>query len=148
MRTFRFNLEKVLRLRKHTEKDWEIKLGEIVSTCNNVQRKISSLEIERAENFKEFILQKNGLEYLQLAERYFSRIAVEKNSLHKELEELQQRKEKIQEEYMKASREAKVIEKLKERKAEQYYRKQMQEEIKELDDINTQGAVRSRALQV
>lgn len=148
MRTFRFNLEKVLRLRKHTEKDWEIKLGEIVSTCNNVQRKISSLEIERAESFKEFILQKNGLEYLQLAERYFSRIAVEKNSLHKELEELQQRKKKIQEEYLKASREAKVIEKLKERKAEQYYRKQMQEEIKELDDINTQGAVRGRALQV
>ncbi len=148
MRAFRFNLEKILRLRKHTEKGWEIKLGEIVSKCNNVQRKISSLEIERTKNFKKFILQKNGLAYLQLAERYFSRIAVEKSSLHKELIELQQQKEEIQEEYLKASRAAKVIEKLKERKAEQYYREQMQEEIKELDDINTQSAVRSRSVQV
>ncbi len=148
MRTFQFNLEKILRLRKHTEKNWEVKLGEVVSKCNNIQRKITSLEDERSESFKEFILQKHGLEYLQLAERYFSRIAVEKNSLHKELELLQQQKQEIQEEYLKASRKAKVIEKLKERKAGQYYRKQVQEEIKELDDINTQGAVRGRALQV
>ncbi len=148
MRAFRFNLEKVLRLRKHNEKSWEIKLGEIVGRCNSVQREIGTLEKERIRSFEKFNLQQRGIEYLQLTERYFNRLAAEKRTLMKNLDELLLKKGEIQKEYLKASRKATVIEKLKERKAEQYYREQMKEEMKELDDINTQGAVRNRAQQV
>ncbi len=146
MRKFQFNLEKILRLRKHDEKKWEVKLGEIVSKCNNVQRKIRLLEHERTESFKKFRLQDNGMEYLRLTDLYFSKIAAGKEALNSELNTLMTEKKEIQKEYLKASRKRKVIEKLKEKKAEQYYRKQVLEEIKELDDINTQAAVRSRLL--
>ena len=145
MRTFQFNLEKVLRLRKYKEKNWKIKLGEVVSKCNMAQKKISFLEDERKKSFKKFSLQKNGIAYLRLMERYFGKISSNQKLLRAELERLAVQKESVQKEYLKASRERKVIEKLKERKAEQYYRKQMLEEIKELDDINTQAAVRKRA---
>ncbi len=144
MKRFQFNLEKILRLRMYNEKNWEIRLGEVVSKCNRVQREIRSKEYERVNSFKKFRLRQKGIDYLKSSELYFSKLEADRFKLKNQLEELNKERIAVQKEYLKASKERKVIEKLKERKSESYYREQFINEIKELDDINTQAAVRNR----
>ena len=59
----------------------------------------------------------------------------------------EQEREKIQKEYLEASRDRKVLSKLRERREAQYAKERKLEEVKEIDDINTGRAaiVRSRA---
>lgn len=144
MKRFRFNLEKVLALREENEKNWEIKLGEVVSSVNNVKREINSIEHSKREHFKDFSLSKEGLEYLQMTELYFRKMEDDRKRLMSELEDLSIKRAEVQREYLKALNEKKVIEKLKERRAAEYYKEQMLSEIKELDDMATGIAARVR----
>jgi flagellar FliJ protein len=45
--------------------------------------------------------------------------------------------EKVREKYLQAAKERKVLDKLKERRADEYYEKQKDEEFKTMDDLNT-----------
>ncbi len=142
MKRFRFNLEKILKLREENEKDWEIKLGKVVSRCNSVMREMKSIDRSRREQFSKFRLSLGGLEGLQAAELYFRKMETDKKRLEAELEKLNEERAEVQKEYMKASNDRKVIEKLKERKSREYYKAQLIAEIKEIDDLNTQAAAR------
>ncbi len=144
MKRFRFSLEKVLALRENNEKNWKLKLGEAVSKVNSVKREIKRIESSHREHFRDFNLAKEGLEYLQVTELFFKKMDDESRRLNEKLEELTIEREKIQKEYIKASNERKVIEKLKERRESEYYKEQMLSEIKEIDDLTTGSYGRAR----
>ncbi len=144
MKRFQFSLEKVLALRENNEKNWKIKLGEAVSKVNSVKREIKRIETSHREHFKDFRLSIEGLEYLQVAELFFKKMDNDRRRLDKRLVELTAEREKIQKEYIKASNERKVIEKLKERREAEYYKEQMLSEIKEIDDLTTGSYGRAR----
>ncbi len=147
MKRFRFNLERVLTLRKYIEKNREIKLGTIISKCNVIQNRIKLLEQNRISHFRNFKLQNGGIDYLQTLERYFNKLEADRLEFSSELASLNEEKERAQEEYLEASRRRKTIEKVKEKKEQNYYREQLIEESKELDDIGTQFAVRNQLRQ-
>ncbi len=50
--------------------------------------------------------------------------------------------EKVRARYLEASKERKVLDKLKDRRAKEYYDHQRDEEFKAVDDMNTAAAVR------
>ncbi len=121
MKRFRFNLERVLTLRKYIEKNREIKLGTIISKCNVIQNRIKLLEQNRTSHFRNFKLQNGGIDYLQTLERYFNKLEADRLEFSSELASLNEEKERAQKEYMEASRRRKTIEKVKENKEKKYY---------------------------
>ena len=46
MKRFKFNLERLLKIREHEEHEWEIKLGKAVSECVRIQTEIESRQSE------------------------------------------------------------------------------------------------------
>ena len=56
------------------------------------------------------------------------------------LEEKRKEMEKVRARYLEASKERKVLDKLKERRAQEYYDQQRDEEFKTVDDLNTSAA--------
>ncbi|RKX91868.1 MAG: hypothetical protein DRP59_06775 [Spirochaetes bacterium] len=137
MKRFQFKLDKVLALRENNEKNWKIKLGEVVSKMNRVRGEMKRIEQSHRQHFKDFSLEKEGLEYLKVAELYFRKMEEDLKNLGERMEELTLEREEIQQEYIKASNDRKVIAKLKDRREAEYYKEQKLSEIKEIDDLTT-----------
>ncbi len=152
MRRFHFKLEKLLELRKNTEREWELKLARISGICINLQNKIDSLDEEKKKISRlipESSVNKEENVLLDIANRrarenYVSRLVLETGKLKKELDEKEKERRKIKEGYLKASRERKVLDKLKEKKADDYYKEQLGEEQAVMDDVASRLSERNR----
>ncbi len=144
MKRFRFNLEKLLELRVYDEKGWEIKLGQIVSKCNIMERRIRGYESDKSITFFKFNLKNSGIDMLHLSENYLQKLNYEINQSELKLDSYKSEKQKIQAEYIKASNKRKILDKLKSKEELAYYKKQAVEEMKEIDDISIGIALRKR----
>ncbi|RKX88491.1 MAG: flagellar export protein FliJ [Spirochaetes bacterium] len=144
MKRFRFNLEKLLELRVYDEKGWEIKLGQIVSKCNTMERRIRGYESDKKITFFKFNLKNSGIDMLHLSENYLQKLNYEINQSELKLDSYKSEKQKIQAEYIKASNKRKILDKLKSKEELAYYKKQAVEEMKEIDDISIGIALRKR----
>jgi flagellar FliJ protein len=149
MRRFRFKLEKVLELRKNTEREWELKLARISGICINLKSKIEALKEEKSRisamtvetgEQNSLLLDMSGR---KARENYVSRLTMEIGKLNRELEEREQERSEVKEGYLKASRERKVLDKLKEKKADDYYKEQLGEEQSITDDVASRMSVRN-----
>jgi flagellar FliJ protein len=144
MKRFRFNLEKLLELREYDERNWEIKLGQIVSRCNIVERRIKDYESDKIKTFFKFNLKSSGIEMLQISESYLQKLNYEISQSNLNLDSYKSEKKKIQTKYNEASNKRKILEKLKSKEELAYYKGQALEEIKEIDDISIGIALRKR----
>ena len=144
MKQFRFNLEKLLDLRKYDEKKWEVTLGQIVSKCNAVEYSISNLKSDRREAFLKYKLHGSGIELLQISEMYINKLNYDISQAQLRLQSFLMEKKKIQNEYIEVVNRRKVLDKLKEKEELNYYKKQTLEEMKEIDDMSTGIALRKR----
>ena len=143
MRRFRFGLEKILKLRMYREREWELKLAEVTGECNRLRRVIDDTEAEKRSVLRWRIEYGEGIDGWRLAELYVQRLSGRSARAKAELETAERRRAEVQQQYLEASMKRKVLENLKERKAGEYRRIQLQEEIKTIDDINTgRSAVR------
>lgn len=140
MRKFHFSLERLLRLREHKEKDWEIKLGEATGRCVRTRHAIN----DREEKHRRVLADRVGQsrETLMAAELYMRRMRLEAAQLRQELEVAEAERLKIQVSYLEASRDRKVLEKLKEKKEKEYTREQLKKDFDILDEINSGAAAR------
>ena len=144
MKRFQFNLEKLLELKKYDERNWEIKLGQIVSKCNFMEHKIRNYESDKTKIFFNYNLENSGIEMLQISESYLQKLNYEISQSNLKLEAYYSEKQKVQTKYIEASNKRKVLEKLKDKEEFAYYKEQALEEIKEIDDINIGIAIRKR----
>ena len=141
MKKFSFNLERLLRIREHEERECEIQLGKAVSECVRIEQRISSCggEIDRT------LLSRgrpDGREADFLAmEMYKRRMNSEIASLKNELRDAEKVRDEIREEFMERSRARKVLTKLKEKRESEYYREQQKIEFNLVDEINNSRAV-------
>ncbi|MBI9103236.1 MAG: flagellar export protein FliJ [Spirochaetales bacterium] len=143
MRRFVFSLQRLLSLRERKEKDWETKLGEVVSRCNKLKRDIRECERLHRETLGVRSAD-GGLGQLAASEFYMRRMREDVIKFQAELEKTEIEKDKVQVKYLEASRDRKVLEKLKEKQETEYYKEQLKEEMKMIDDINTSTAVRKK----
>lgn len=137
MKKFHFPLEKLLELRKYAEEQAEMKLAEYVGKCANLESDLDAM----AGVLKRSRVANPGASTsamdLMAAEAYRKRIY---NTIDDTLEELalaEVEKRKRQEEYMEASKQAKVLEKLKEREFSAYKKSSLRHEARVLDEIST-----------
>jgi flagellar FliJ protein len=75
-------------------------------------------------------------------EHYLLRLDTQVRELRAELERAEKKRREMQEGYLEASKKRKVLGKLRERRAQDYYKQQLMDEMKEVDDINNAAAVR------
>ena len=78
-------------------------------------------------------------------ELYVQRLAAERERKTVELAVRTREMEEVRARYLEAARDRKVLDKLKERRAGEYYERQRDEEYKTIDDLNTAARVRGQA---
>jgi flagellar FliJ protein len=138
MRRFQFRLERLLEIRKYKEREWELKLAAITGICFTLKREIEKREHEIFRSMREYV-QRKGIVDLreQLAKEYYiGRLKLEIVYLKEDLKKKEEEREKVQKRFLEVSKERKVLDKLKEKKENQYYRQQRGNEYKELNDIS------------
>ncbi len=140
MKKFRFKLESVLKLRKRIEKDKQMvvaqRLQKVVITEQEIQH-----TLDKESNFRKEIEKiSHGSMPIQTISFFETQIHI----LNKQREFFKKRLEKEKEELLKAQAElaqaaknAKIFEKLKERKMEEFRIDANKAELKELDEVPT-----------
>ncbi len=145
MRRFQFRLERFLELRRWKEREWELKLARALGECLVIENRIREIGEEigssRLAQFSEG--GRIDVEGMARRELYVQRLALERERAQVTLEEKRREMEKVRARYLEASRERKVLDKLKERQSGEYYDRMLDEEYKAVDDMNSSAAART-----
>jgi flagellar FliJ protein len=135
VRTFRFNLEKLLEVRGFYERKAEMVLAEKAGRCAVLDTKLRELAESRMRTRAEMYSSGRLLADYQAAEVYMVRLDRDKEKLLMELAQAELEREKARAEYVERRRDREAIDKLKERRQAEYYRLALREETKVLDDL-------------
>ncbi len=148
MKRFHFRLEKVLGIKKHHEKEWELKLAKATGECIRIENTIQHNLYEKARTLSTRRLSGEiMMEKLYSSELYMQRLTQHNRNLEQELVQKELERESIQKGYLEASKERKVLDKLKEKQENGFYAKQRVEEMKEIDDMNNSMYVQRQEIE-
>jgi flagellar protein FliJ len=147
MRRFQFRLERFLELRRWKEREWEISLAKILGECLLMERRIAEIAVEIGASMSSGFVTGGRVDIEAMARRelYVRRLAVERERTRETLVERRKELEKVRAKYLEAAKDRKVLDKLKERRSEEYYDRQIDEEFKTIDDMNTSAESRRPA---
>ncbi|MDR0732128.1 MAG: flagellar export protein FliJ [Treponema sp.] len=141
MRRFRFSLEKILELRKYREQETEIALGRAVGELSAVENRLKELALLSRRAWDEYRNPRaagaagNLADYYRSCDLYIRRLDQTKEELLQEAARAQARVQEAREAFLEASRERKVLDKLREKQAGEYRKTVFTAEIKTLDDM-------------
>ena len=134
MRQFVFNLQKLLELREYYEREAEIELGRAVGALTAIENKIESITKEKHRIAEHFCAGYEANDIL-VADRYLQRLTVTKDMLLKEEEAADKKVEAAREIYIGASRDRKILDKVRETRRNEYHKAMLLEETKAIDDL-------------
>ena len=150
MRRFQFRLERFLELRRWKEREWELKLAKILGECLLLENRIREIGEEigaiRLASYTETGSDSGGrgrlvdVEGMARRELFVQRLVRERERTEVTLEERRREMEKVRARYLEASKERKVLDKLRERREGEYYERQRDDEYRAVDDMNTSAA--------
>jgi flagellar FliJ protein len=146
MRRFQFRLERFLELRRWKEREWELALAKILGECLLLEKRITEIAEEIGTSLLSVFVSGRRIDIEAMARRelYVQRLAVERERTKVTLAKRRVELEKVRAKYLEAAKDRKVLDKLKERQQGEYYEKQIDEEYKSIDDMNTAAATRAR----
>jgi flagellar protein FliJ len=146
MRRFQFRLERFLELKRYRERERELELARVQGECLLLKRRIEGIDTDVADSRGRQFASGPAVDIESMARRdlYIQRLLRERESTVVRLAEKTREMERVREKYLQAAKERKVLDKLKERRAEDYYEKQKDEEFKVIDDMNTASSLRQR----
>jgi flagellar FliJ protein len=144
MRRFQFRLERFLDLRRWKEREWEIRLAHATGKVIMLRNRIAEIGAEIGASYDRSFIRGAGVDIAAMAGRelYVQRLAAERERRSAELVERTREMEEVRVRYLEAARERKVLDKLRERRAGEYYERQRDEEYKAIDDLNTAAPLR------
>ena len=136
MKRFSFNLEKVLQLRKHRERETEIELGRTIAYLQNIEAQLAELALllNRAAGGR--FDPGHDFSVTQDYNFYILRLENTRDRLLKEAAQAEARVEEARGLYLEASRDRKALDKLKEIRQKEYRREYFAEETRALDDLS------------
>ena len=146
MRAFKFNLEKILNLRKFHENEAKVELGRATGVLAELEGRIFATAQERARAAAAQFSPGNNAAMIQQYMFYLLRLDNTKEQLLKEAALAEMKVEEAREAYLESSRERKVLDKLKGKRQMEHYRSMSGEEIKTLDDISAGVQARLAAM--
>ena len=134
MKKFNFSLDKVLSLRIFYEKEAEIALSRAVSERDLVKLKIEDINVKILECSPIFS-QDVEMSILLAAENYITGLKLRKIELETELISLEKKVKICIEEYTEKSKDRKILERLKDKKLEEWKKASNKEEIISIDEV-------------
>ncbi len=145
MKKFEFSLETVLKLRESEEREWENRLSSVTGECAKIGNMIETYENEKircaAENpyrtISSFIAVSN----------YQARMENRRKTSKSELVLKEKDRKAVLEQFIEASKKRKILDKLKEKKMDEYKHLQKKDEEKKNDDINNAKSARDRTIE-
>jgi len=137
MKPFKFNLETVLNLRKFREDEAKIELGRATGILAELEGRIFTLAAERARAAAAQFSPGNNAAMIQQYMFYLVRLDNTKELLFKEAALAELKVEEARAQFIEASRERKVLDKLKEKRQKEHRKEMFAEETKNLDDISS-----------
>jgi flagellar FliJ protein len=136
MKRFRFKLQKVLDLRSYREQNAEIELGRAVTRLTELTGRLQALAEERSRAAAGRFSRTNSAEDMLSYERYITRLDNQKEELLKEAATAELAVSEKREAYIAASRDRKILEKLKEKHLEEHRKLALREEVNVTDDVS------------
>jgi flagellar FliJ protein len=144
VKRFHFDLEKVLELRLYREQETEIELGRAIGALTAIENRIADLARERIKAGEERFSGGYGAAEIRSYDLYILRLDKTRDLLLEEAAQAELKVEEARKVYLEASRDRKVIDKLKEIKQKEHRKTMLTEEVKMLDDIS--GGSRARTM--
>ena len=141
MKAFAFRLEKILNFRKFNEDEAKIELGRAVGVLAGLESRIRSLAEERTRAAAAQFSPGNTSVDIQQYMYYLIRLDNTKEQLLKEAAMAELKVEEARNVFIEASRERKVLDKLKEKQFKEYRKSAFAEEAKILDDTRLQRSI-------
>ena len=135
MKPFTFKLEKILDLRKYHEDETKIELGRAIGVLAELESRLAALAGERARAAAAQFSPGNNAAQMQQYMFYLLRLDTAKEQLLNDITLAEMKVEEAREAFIEASRERKVLDKLKEKRQKEYHKEMLAEETKTLDDI-------------
>jgi len=132
MRRFKFNLEKILQLRKFKEEECKLALGQAISILNKIENEIKTTALKKfnaaSMRFKE---------PLEMAswDLYILRLEKEAEILTEKAAQAEIVVEQKRALYLEAQKDLKAIEKLKEKQQKAYKKEMLDYEMNEVDNL-------------
>ncbi len=142
MRRFRFDLEKLLELRAYREKEAELELARMVGELASIEARIREVAEERAAVAAGRFGKGRSSSDMLAAERYILRLDKTRDALIEAAAKAELAVEAARDAFAEASRDRKVIDKLKEKRKGEYRKAAANQEIAVLDDISGGAAAR------
>ncbi|MDR2070789.1 MAG: flagellar export protein FliJ, partial [Treponema sp.] len=128
MKRFWFDLEKILEIRAYREREAEIELGRAVGVLTAIEQEIQSAAVNHSRAAACRFASGNGSEEIRRYDLYIRRLDAQRDRLLKEAAEAELKVETAREAFLEASRERKVIDKLKEKRRQEYRKVRLAEE--------------------
>ena len=130
---FRFRLEKILQLKSRLRDAKKAELGYVNHRISQLKEELYRIEDEMVSiSFPEGVV---SFDQLQEGYRTLEFLRERGRQIKSELEQLYQEREKLLNELVQMQKEVRVLEKLKERKSEEFRREMLRREVKRLDDF-------------
>ena len=137
MKPFVFGLEKVLDLRKYHEDEAKIELGRAVGILAELESRIFTIAGERSKAAAAQFNPANSTALMQQYMFYILRLDNTKEQLLEEAALAELKVEEAREKFLEASRERKVLDKLKDKRQKEYHKIKLDEETKVMDDLSS-----------
>jgi len=134
MKKFSFNLQKIMQLRKFREEECKLALGQAISVLNEIENKIKETALRHhAASCARFA----DTGQIAVWDLYISRLEIEAQNLGEQAAQAELVVEEKRAEYLEASKDLKAIEKLKEKREEEYQKEVFDYEMSEIDDLTS-----------
>jgi flagellar FliJ protein len=140
MKRFNFALQRVLDLREQAEEEAKIALGRAVGELTLIERRIASVAEERSRAARERFAPGNSFGDMQNYESYITRLDQTRDRLLMEAARAELVVAEKRDLFVEASRDRKVLDKLRERRLGEYKKYARAEDYKEADE----GAARRK----
>jgi len=134
MRRFKFNLEKILQLRKFREEECKMALGQAVAALNRIENEIKETAVKRHDAALNRFADTGEMASW---ENYILWLDSQTNKLMEQAAQAELAVEEKRALYLEASRDLKAMEKLKEKQLKDYRRESMNKQMAEVDDITS-----------
>ncbi|MDR1398772.1 MAG: flagellar export protein FliJ [Treponema sp.] len=142
MKQFKFTLEKALKLREYHEKETKIDLGRAIGALTQIEQAINATTEQRSAAAAERFSIGLSVSDILTFDHYVQRLDATKVQLTREAEKASARVEDARGIYLEASRDRKVLSKVKEHREKEYHKAMLAEETKVLDDISSGSKAR------
>ncbi|MBI9097473.1 MAG: flagellar export protein FliJ [Spirochaetaceae bacterium] len=134
MKRFEFSLETVLKLRVSQEREWENQLASITGECERIRKSIVDFEAEKNRCAVEN--QFRDVNSLMAVANYQARMDSQVRKAQKQLVLKERERESVLKDFIEASKKRKILDKLKEKKMDEYHHLRNKFDEKMNDDIN------------